>query len=61
VLVGEKLRPVPVLVLMPVPVPVPVQAQAQVELRGVVDPVERIPESTRHHPERAVVPDRGYS
>jgi hypothetical protein len=32
-----------------------------VQLRGVVDPVERVPESARHHPERAVVPDRGYS
>jgi hypothetical protein len=35
--------------------PVPVQ------LWGVVDLVERVPKSGGHHPERAVVPDRGYS
>jgi hypothetical protein len=59
VLVGERLRPAQV--------PVPVHAQAQVphplplQLWGVVDLLERVPKSDGHHPERAVVPDRGYS
>jgi hypothetical protein len=35
--------------------------RVQVQLRGVVDLVERVPKSGGHHPERAVVPDRGYS
>jgi hypothetical protein len=39
----------------PVPVPVPVR------LWAVVDLLERVPESGRHRPEWAVVPDRGYS
>jgi hypothetical protein len=35
--------------------------QAQLQLWGVVDLLERVPKSDGHHPERAVVPDRGYS
>jgi hypothetical protein len=46
-----------VLVLVQNPLPTP----AQLQLWGVVDPVERVPKSGGHHPERAVVPDRGYS
>jgi hypothetical protein len=37
------------------------RARAQLQLWGVVDLVERVPKSGGHHPERAVVPDRGYS
>jgi hypothetical protein len=53
VLVGERLRPVQVQVQVQQPLPT--------QLRGVVDLVERVPKSDGHHPERAVVPDRGYS
>jgi hypothetical protein len=53
VLVGERLRPVQVQVQVQQPLPT--------QLWGVVDPVERVPKSGGHHPERAVVPDRGYS
>ena len=37
------------------------RVQLRLWRRAVVDLVERIPESGRHRPERAVVPDLGYS